>query len=77
MKKKEGKKAFIRRVVKEVGYTLLSSRCGKYLSMMTLNDGKHVVAKYDDNGCTLHRFVDEISNRDISRIYEDLRMDFE
>ena len=73
---KEERRKYIRRVVTEIGHTVLSSKSGNYISIYTSSGGR-IVANYCEGESVFTRDLEEISSKDITKIYHVLKQDFE
>lgn len=72
----ESKIDFIKRVVKEIGFTYLSSKLGKYHSIMNV-DNKIMVETLEGANNYGWKNLKSLNNNVINLIYEDLKLDFE
>ena len=74
---KEERKSYIRRVVSDISHTVLSPKCGDYLSIYTSPVSGKILLNYCEGNCVFTRDLDEVSSKDVTKIYHDLKQDFE
>ena len=72
----ESKLDFIRRIIFEIGFTHLSSRLGKYHTIVHNSDTIVVISLEGEYGYDLWN-LEELDEDVINLIYEDLKTDFE
>ena len=67
---------FISRVAKEVGGIVLSSKCGKYTTVVPAGNDTCVISLEGLSGYKLTK-LHELSKRTINAIFNDIKDDFE
>ena len=67
---------FITLVAMDLGMTPLGKKCGKYFNLMFTSDNCVVVESFEPNNTYGFTNINDLSDNDLEKIYNDLYEDF-